>query len=429
MSRVPQFVLFEDDAVGGLQPLTWTRPAFELRSGALNLRERIQWLFPDARIDYRVRDPLRDLTQQTLGGTAPDDGPVVWVNARLGGSLSALADLLDLADGEQYTQDGALALACAPGSEPPQLSKFAEPLPAGVTLYGYAFELVHHNALRMKEELASLAQRGLSRQIFGVEFQPGAPFAAHLDAHECTPWKDSVAHVFTVQPDQIWIGPDVTLKPGVVLDAADGPIVMAAGVVVHAGSVVRGPCYLGPGTTINPGAKIREGTSTGVGCKLGGEVEDSVVLDLSNKQHDGFLGHAYVGSWVNLGADTNASDLKNNYGPVRIDFGEGRIDTGERFVGPSFGDHAKTGINTMLSTGAVLGVAANIFGGGFPPAYLPAFVWGGAEGIAEYRVDRAIDTARVVMERRQVKFLEENRALLAAVFASTQARRDRVLRG
>ena len=143
----------------------------------------------------------------------------------------------------------------------------------------------------------------------------------------------------------------------------------------------------------------------------------------SNKQHDGFLGHAYLGSWVNLGADTNGSDLKNNYGAVRVDLGDGPIDTGQMFVGPTIGDHAKTGINTMLTTGAVLGVAANVFGAGFSVRSVPSFGWGGVTQTREYDLTRALQTARLVMERRRAVWTEAHAALLRHVFERTRSSR------
>jgi UDP-N-acetylglucosamine diphosphorylase/glucosamine-1-phosphate N-acetyltransferase len=196
--------------------------------------------------------------------------------------------------------------------------------------------------------------------------------------------------------------------------------------VVHPLSVIVGPAYLGPGTVVNPGAKLREGTSLGAHCKVGGEIEESIVLDLSNKQHDGLLGHAVVGSWVNLGADTNGSDLKNNYGPVRVDLGGGGEDTGSSFVGPHFGDHAKTGIDTMLTTGGVVGVAANVFGGGFAPRHVPSFSWGGSDGLGEYRLDAAVDTAKTVFARRGARWTQAHATLIELLFvAGAEDRRAR----
>ena len=228
---------------------------------------------------------------------------------------------------------------------------------------------------------------------------------------------------FFIEPDRVLIASEAKVRPGAVIDAAKGPVILGAGVVVHPLSVVVGPAYLGPGTVVNPGAKLREGTSIGAWCKVGGEIEETIMLDLSNKQHDGFLGHALVGSWVNLGADTNGSDLKNNYGNVRVDLGDGAIDSGSAFVGQHLADHVKTGIDTMLTTGAVVGVAANVFGGGFAPRFVPPFTWGGSDGFVSYRLEAAIDTARTVFGRRDAGWDARHEDLLRHVHAATAGQR------
>jgi UDP-N-acetylglucosamine diphosphorylase/glucosamine-1-phosphate N-acetyltransferase len=163
---------------------------------------------------------------------------------------------------------------------------------------------------------------------------------------------------------------------------------------------------------VKVGAKIYGDTSIGPLCKVGGEIENSIVLGFSNKQHDGFLGHSYLGAWVNLGADTNTSDLKNNYGNVRVQLGGEAIDTGRMFLGALIGDHAKTGINTMLNTGTIVGVSANVFGAGFPSKSIAPFSWGGAEGYQRFEIDKAIELARTVMARRNVTFTDADETLL-----------------
>lgn len=223
--------------------------------------------------------------------------------------------------------------------------------------------------------------------------------------------------VHVIEPDRIAIDPTAVIKPGVVIDASEGPVTIGAGTVVMANSVIEGPCWIGPNCRIKIGAKIYEGTTIGPWCKIGGEVEGSIVLGYSNKQHDGFLGHSYLGSWVNLGADTNTSDLKNNYGSVRAVIGGEEIDSGTMFLGSLIGDHSKTGINTMLNTGTVIGVSANIFGGGFPAKSIPSFAWGGSDGFVEFRIDKAIELARTVTARRNVPFTDADERLLRLIHA------------
>ena len=175
-------------------------------------------------------------------------------------------------------------------------------------------------------------------------------------------------------------------------------------------SYLEGPLYVGPGTLIKAGARIYGETSLGAVCKVAGEVGESIFADFVNKQHDGFMGHAVLGSWVNLGAGTTNSDLKNNYGPVRVDLGRGPVDTGLRFLGLLMGEHSKSAIGTLFNTGTCVGFSCNVFASGFPPKFLPNFSWG-LDGTTRYAVEPAIATARVVMSRRGVAFQDVHAAL------------------
>jgi UDP-N-acetylglucosamine diphosphorylase/glucosamine-1-phosphate N-acetyltransferase len=299
--------------------------------------------------------------------------------------------------------------------------------PIEIELARGLWDHVRRNGAQICEDFRTLSAYGETpRRIFATRFAESSPRAARLVRTRYGGAELGVVHpgVHLIEPDSILFGEDCQVRPGVVLDASEGPIVLGSGVEVHSMSVVVGPCSLGPGTLVQPGTRLREGTSVGAFCKVGGEVEDSILLDLSNKQHDGFLGHAYVGQWVNLGADTNGSDLKNNYAPVRVDFGTRQIDTGETFVGPLLGDHVKTSINTMLNTGSVVGTGSNLFGADFPPRFVPPFAWGGADAMVEYRLDRALQTARAVLARREVEWTAAYQTLLEELFASTAPLRE-----
>jgi UDP-N-acetylglucosamine diphosphorylase/glucosamine-1-phosphate N-acetyltransferase len=161
-------------------------------------------------------------------------------------------------------------------------------------------------------------------------------------------------------------------------------------------------------------------------CKVGGEVEESIIHGYSNKQHAGFLGHAYIGAWVNLGADTNNSDLKNNYGKVTVQIGNQLVDTGLQFVGLTMGDHSKSAINSMFNTGTVVGVSSNIFGSGFPPKYVPSFSWGAAgETFTTFSIDRAIEVARRMMARRKIELTATEEKLFRKIFELTSPERKR----
>jgi len=209
------------------------------------------------------------------------------------------------------------------------------------------------------------------------------------------------------------------------LNASTGPIYLSAGSVVMEGAMIRGPFYLGPHSEVKMGSKIYGATSIGPHCKVGGEITNSILFGHSNKGHEGFMGQAIIGQWCNWGADTNNSNLKNNYEMVKLwDEHLGRFrQTDLQFAGLVMGDHAKTGINTMLNTGTVIGVGANIFGAGYPRNFLPSFCWGGAQGLETFRFDKFSQTAARVMERRKLAFDEAEEVIMKAVFEETSAQR------
>jgi UDP-N-acetylglucosamine diphosphorylase/glucosamine-1-phosphate N-acetyltransferase len=209
-----------------------------------------------------------------------------------------------------------------------------------------------------------------------------------------------------------------------VLDAENGPIYIGKNVKILPNAVIEGPAYVGDGSLIKVSAKIYENTSIGPVCKVGGEVEASIIHAFSNKQHEGFIGHSYLGTWVNIGADTNNSDLKNDYGNVKVYVDGELIDSGSMFVGLIMGDHSKSGINLMFNTGTVVGVSCNIYGSGLPPKFVPSFSWGGAQdGFVTYRIDKAIEVARRVMARRNVQLTEIDEKLFRKIFELTEEER------
>jgi UDP-N-acetylglucosamine diphosphorylase/glucosamine-1-phosphate N-acetyltransferase len=210
------------------------------------------------------------------------------------------------------------------------------------------------------------------------------------------------------------------------LNTTDGPIYLGRDSEIMEGSNIRGPFYLGEHAQIKMGTRIYGPTTIGPHCKVGGEVSNSVIQGYSNKAHDGFLGNSVVGEWCNLGADTNTSNLKNNYGTVktwRYDV-ESMQDTGLTFCGLVMGDHSKCGINTMLNTGTVVGVGANIYGGDFPPKHVPSFSWGGSKGFEEYDIQKMLATAGQVYARRGLELSDIHREMLHEVFRLTAKHRQ-----
>jgi UDP-N-acetylglucosamine diphosphorylase/glucosamine-1-phosphate N-acetyltransferase len=219
--------------------------------------------------------------------------------------------------------------------------------------------------------------------------------------------------VTVINPYNVWIGAKADIMPGVIIDATNGPVVLDENVKIMANSMIIGPVYIGKNSTIKAGAKIYEGTSVGSVCKIGGEVEETIFQAYTNKQHDGFLGHSYLGEWVNIGAGTNNSDLKNNYKNVAVYFyPEGnKIDSSSQFVGTFIGDHTKTGINSTINTGSVIGVGCNLFGRELITDFISSFRWGDTSNLKEYIEDKFMETAEIVKKRRKLKLTANEKEL------------------
>ncbi|WP_333809952.1 GlmU family protein [Flavobacterium sp.] len=227
--------------------------------------------------------------------------------------------------------------------------------------------------------------------------------------------------VNVIAPENIFIEEGAKLE-FVTLNASTGPIYIGKNTEIMEGSVIRGPFALCEEAQVKLATKIYGATTVGPHCRVGGEVNNSVLFGYSNKGHDGFLGNSVLGEWCNIGADSNNSNLKNNYEEVRLWSyeTEGFARTGLQFCGLMMGDHSKCGINTMFNTGTVVGVSTNIFGSGFPRNFVPSFSWGGASGFTTYVTKKAFETAKIVMSRRNVEFTEQDAKILEHVFEETK---------
>ncbi len=415
-----QALIFEDAGWRRLYPLTLSRPAFDLRAGATTLGRRLGAQLAGRevkRVDLLCRDLLRPVVERDYQGHAVNkegEGDVLFLNGRLlclGESFADLAVLLDKAVAVQ--EHGELLAARVTGKAAAtfrQAVKDAldagEPAPfppdhtvagapEGVRLVRHLWDLVAWNGEVLEDDFAWASAGG----------------------HGGGPAPDLAPGAQLLHREGILCRDGVRVEAGAILDAAHGPIILGEGVRILHNATVVGPAYLGSRTVIRMGAKIEGPVTVGPVCKVGGEVEGSILQGHANKQHDGYLGHAYLGAWTNLGAATNNSDLKNNYGTVRVWTPEGEVDSGQRFVGLFMGDHAKSAIGTLFNTGTVVGFSANVFGAGFPPKHVPSFTWGSGEGAAPYELEKALAVARTVMGRRQVDMEPADEVLFRSLHA------------
>jgi UDP-N-acetylglucosamine diphosphorylase/glucosamine-1-phosphate N-acetyltransferase len=227
-------------------------------------------------------------------------------------------------------------------------------------------------------------------------------------------------HTIVYGEENLFIEKGATIKAAII-DASEGPVYIGKNATVHPGAIINGAFALCEGAHINMGAKIKGDATVGPYCKVGGEVSNSVFFGYSNKGHDGFVGNSVIGEWCNIGADSNTSNLKNNYAEVRLwDYGSGRFaNTGLQFCGLMMGDHAKCGINTMFNTGTVVGVGANVFGSGFPRNFIPSFAWGGAAGMTTFQLNKFTEVAQAVMSRRSRSYDQQEIDIIEHVFEQT----------
>ena len=218
----------------------------------------------------------------------------------------------------------------------------------------------------------------------------------------------------------IHISDSAKISAGVILDASEGPIIIDENAFIDIGVMIKGNTYIGKNSKINPGAKLNGEISIGPYCKIGGEVEATIFHGYSNKQHDGYIGHSYIGEWVNLGANTNNSDLKNNYGKIKFDLGFKKIDTNEMFIGSMIGDFSKIAISTMLNTGTYIGMGANVFGSGFQNKLIQSFSWGKKE-VIDFK--KFLSTLEVVKSRRDENISEKEKNLLRTLYNNSQTKK------
>ncbi len=414
-----RLVIFEDAKCEQLYPIALTRPVFELKSGMMSLGERIRAAYPGTEVSYFMRDWLVPVFKQRNPSAAVNDmksiagDDLLLVNGRcLADGPAALPGGQDSWSGDDEVlmcgSIGAGSMEGFSGGSADELAAHvrskATKVDAGCRMIEYPWDLVNHNAELLAADFQSMGRSGIEGTM-----------------------ADSA--VIYGPSDQLYVGKGAEIHPLVCLDTNGGPIVIEEGAEIHPFSRIEGPCYIGKGSIVL-GAKVREGCHIGPVCRVGGEIEESIMHAYSNKYHDGFLGHAYVGEWVNLGALTTNSDLKNDYGTVSVMVKGRPVDTGSTKVGFFIGDHAKTSIGVYFNTGSSVGVLCVLVAtGGVMPKYLPSGTWFVNGTVSKgFGVKALLRTAEIVMGRRKVKYTEADEQLLMKVCELAKPERDVLIR-
>lgn len=384
------YILFDGPARNALLPFTFTRPVADILIGILTIRQK--W-------EKYLGSTITTLTEEYLS----DKYPMVELeeNVMINASFlpnAVLAEMVSNLESNQAIFKGEEVIAFYTNDSQDEVDfdnyeiiEFND----DCLMLNNTWDIFSKNDAAIREDFEFLTEDRKSQPI---------PKSVNV-----------------IAPENIFIEEGAQLE-FVTLNASTGPIYIGKDTLIMEGSLIRGPFALCEGAVVKMGAKVYGATTVGTYSKIGGEINNSVLFAYSNKGHEGFLGNSVLGEWCNIGADSNNSNLKNNYEEVKLWSyeTEGFAKTGLQFCGLMMGDHSKCGINTMFNTGTVVGVSSNIFGSGFPRNFVPSFSWGGAAGFSTYITKKAFETAKLVMGRRNIEFDEKEAAILEHVFEETK---------
>ena len=380
-------ILFDHNREAFL-PLTYTRPIADLRIGIVTIKEK--WEHHFSFVSVKTEDYLSAKFPITL--TAEN----LWINAQVLPNQDIVDEINALQKGEVLVKgDTPIAFISEKfdmGSLQEKESK------RNFTLLYHIWEIFSQNGEEIKNDFERITKGRKSQELDKLSIKVGDyPLFIEEGA--------KVESAF--------------------LNCKKGPIYIGKDTEIMEGSMVRGPFAMCNDSVLKMGSKIYSNTTLGPFCKVGGEVNNVVFIGYSNKGHDGFLGNSVIGEWCNLGADSNNSNLKNNYAEVKLwnYITQKFVNTGLQFCGLIMGDHSKCGINSMFNTGTVVGVCANIFGAGFPRNFIPSFSWGGSAGFSTYKTEKAFEVAEIVMQRRNKSFDEQEENILSHIFELTKTYR------
>ena len=389
------YILFDGPSRNNLLPFTFTRPVADIRVGILTIREK--W---ETFLGYTTTTVTEEYLSDKYPMVEMDEN--VMINASYLPNNELVEMVKNLTENQAiFKGEDVIAFFTKDAQEDIDFAAFeAIEFNEDVIKIEHTWDIFSKNGMALEEDYELLTRGRVSQPI---------------------PSSNNV-----IAAQNIFLEEGAKLE-FIKLNASTGPIYIGKDAEIMEGSIIRGPFALCEHATVKLGAKIYGPTTVGPHSKVGGEVNNSVLFGYSNKGHDGFLGNSVLGEWCNLGADTNNSNLKNNYAEVRLwDYNtESFARTGLQFCGLMMGDHSKCGINTMFNTGTVVGVSANIFGSGFPRNFVPSFSWGGNGGFTTYLTKKAFEVAEVVMSRRQIELTDVDKAILEHVFEETKKyRRD-----
>lgn len=393
---------FEDEKLTNFHPLTLSRPLDDLRIGIFTIRQK--WLYSLKKDSFAriVRPKLQGVFG--AGKTDPDQS-CLWINARYLPSDALIQEVRNLNNGTCLQLNSTVIAARVDGQTSQQWLEEGSPAFHNLlVLQSRPFDCLEHlwDLIRFnKQEIISDFQLVDSPDSDDITLSPRATLEKRAD---------------------ITLKKGASVEAGCVLDAREGPVYIGANATVMAGSILHGPVAVCEGATIKAGANIYGDTTVGPVCKVGGEVDSTIFHSYSNKAHHGYIGHSVVGQWCNFGAGTTVSNLKTNYSNVRVPHWEKEEeqDSGLQFIGVILGDHSKTAINGVINSGTVTGVSCNILSRDFPPRLIRSFSWVGSNVIQPYKIDKALETMKLMMVRRDVELSEDYEKMMRQLFKQSR---------
>jgi len=440
LSRNLNILIYEDTTWRNFAPLTDTRPVWDLRCGAFSLAECLAHQFPSASITYSTREAVAGVSAAAIAGAVVNrpvkELPQLFINGCAILTPDCVRQLQSGSESAIYTSGDSLVAL-----------RWTEPTPCSfdpanpeswnsANQQGLPVKSLKARLVAYPWELVKLAGTQLTADLT-LASAPTSDAHATFPGDIITRAPDSVQRgkdvqfgpgvVLDAECNPIWLEDGVAIGPGAVLSGSDGPVWLAQNVTVEPGAILQGPLYVGEHSIIRAGARVSGGCSFGPHTRVGGEINNCIIQGYTNKQHSGYLGSSYLGSWVNLGAATDVSDLKNNYQPISVSINGETINTGELHLGVFIGDFTRTAIHTRLNSGSVIGVGCNILTSDFPPKELPSFIWLGSDGAQEYRLEKALETIRTIMLRRGKSLMLDWETFLRGIYDHSAGRRQKFL--